>query len=88
MSTPIASSDCRESRLDIYLRRVAYAALGGLVLFDALNFFQVLPYKVEFTLFGRIVSTGGAFLVLAIADVLFKKHLGHALPGIAWVRRE
>jgi hypothetical protein len=52
MSTPIASSDCRESRLDIYLRRVAYAALGGLVLFDALNFFQFLPYKVEFTLFG------------------------------------
>ncbi len=85
MSTPIASSYCRESRLDIYLRRVAYVVLGGLVLFDMLNFFQVLPYKVEFTLFGRIVSTGGAFLALAVADALFKKHLGHALPGIAWV---
>ncbi|MBP6944749.1 hypothetical protein KBD61_00180 [Patescibacteria group bacterium] len=86
MSTiPIASSRFGESRLDIYLRRAAYTILGGLVLFDALNFFQVLPYKVEFTLFGRIVSTGGAFLALAIADALFKKHIGRALPGIARV---
>ncbi len=84
MSALVASSGCVESRGNIYLRRAAYAILGGLVVFDALNFLQVVPYQVEFTLFGRIVSTGGAFLALVIADALFKKHIGRALPGIVW----
>lgn len=85
MLTSTIVAACGESRADTYLRKATYGILGGLVAFDALNFFQVLPYKVEFTLFGRIVSTGGAFLALVIADTLFKKQIKRALPGVVWM---
>lgn len=72
------------SNLDIHFRHIAYLVLGGLTIVDALNFFQILPYRVEFTALGRIISTGGVFLVLFIVDSIIHARLGRCLPGLVW----
>lgn len=85
MLTSSASRHVQHSGADGYLRHAAYCILVGLVVFDLLNFLRIIPYKVEFTALGRIISTGGVFLALFLADSAIHKILRTRLPGIVWL---
>lgn len=59
--------------------------LVSLAIFDILNALRILPYGVEFTHVGRVISTGGVALVLYLIEKLVHQNIGVRLSGYVWM---
>jgi hypothetical protein len=54
-------------------------------LFESANYVGILHFQVDYTWFGRLVSTGTVFGVLLVLDFLFSKKLNSFLPARVWL---
>ncbi len=66
------------------VQKIVFVVFGGLFLFELLNYTNVLSFKIEFTWFGRVMSTFVLFAILRSVDVLFQRKLGTHLQSRVW----
>lgn len=67
------------------IRGLAYILFGGLFVFEGLNYLQILSFRVDYTWFGRMVSTAGVFLMALLMDRGLQKKWNAALPRLVWL---
>ncbi len=66
------------------VQKMVFVVFGGLFLFELLNYTNILSFKVDFTWFGRVVSTFVMFAILRSIDVIFQRKLGTHLQSRVW----
>ncbi len=74
-----------EQKGEKWARKMAIGVLAALTIFDVLNALQLVSATIEFTHFGRIISTGGVLLGLFVLDRYFQKRWRVSLPSAAWM---
>lgn len=67
------------------LGRVLSGFFVALFLFELANYVGILHFQVDYTWFGRLVSTGTVFGVLLALDFFFSKKLNSFLPARVWL---
>lgn len=69
----------------MWIRRLLSLTFVGLFVFEVLNYFQVISFRVDYTWLGRFVSTLVMFGMLRLIDEGFRRKLGTRLQGKVWV---
>lgn len=65
--------------------RIVRLIFTGLLLFEFLNWVEILPVKVEFSWLGLIITGGTVFTILEILEHRLKKYHGIELPASAFI---
>ncbi len=82
---PVISATNANSNWTIPIRRTLYIVFCAIFFFEFLNYFGVLHFHVDYTWFGRILSTLTVFGALRLIDELFRRKTGKPLSSKIWV---
>lgn len=81
----LSSQTIAGSRWTIRIRRTLYVIFASIFIFECLNYMKVLSFHVDYTWFGRLVSTLTVFGLLRLIDLFFRRKTGAPLSGKIWL---
>ena len=67
--------------MDKFLKIFSRLLLGGLLLFELLNYFGILNYTLDFTWLGLIITSLFVWLIVETASFFLKKYYGQSISS-------